>query len=174
VLFGERLRPHDIESTCSALLGISLDEGTSTEGGHSNHLRVINEVRRHGSIAAAVESGYVTEGAMATCVRRGVPFVLGGSIRDDGPLPDVLVNTADAADAMRALIPGVTVALMLPPRCMPSPSATACRRASRPSAWTSTRPSSRSWPIGAATRRTASSPTSDLPAPARQTLCGEA
>jgi hypothetical protein len=74
---------------------------------------VINEVRRHGSIAAAVEAGYITGGAMATCVRRGVPFVLGGSIRDDGPLPDVYVNTADAADAMRAHIPGVAVALML-------------------------------------------------------------
>lgn len=115
VLFaGNGFATHDIESNVlGTSLGISLDEGTSTEGGHSNHLRVINEVRRHGSIAAAVESGYVTGGAMAACVRRGVPFVLGGSIRDDGPLPDVLVNTADAADAMRALIPGVTVALML-------------------------------------------------------------
>lgn len=115
VLFaGNGFATHDIESNVlGTSLGISLDEGTSTEGGHSNHLRVINEVRRHGSIAAAVAAGYVTGGAMATCVRRGVPFVLGGSIRDDGPLPDVLVNTADAADAMRALIPGVTVALML-------------------------------------------------------------
>ena len=60
-------------------------------------------MRRHGSIAAAVESGYVSAGAMAACVRTGVPFVLGGSIRDDGPLPDVYVSTADAADAMRAL-----------------------------------------------------------------------
>jgi hypothetical protein len=92
---------------------VLLAEGTLTEGGHSNHLRVINEVRRHGSIAAAVEAGYVTGGAMAACVRRGVPFVLGGSIRDDGPLPDVYVNTAEAADAMRAHVPGVSVALML-------------------------------------------------------------
>jgi lysine-ketoglutarate reductase/saccharopine dehydrogenase-like protein (TIGR00300 family) len=115
VLFaGNGFATHDIESNVlGTSLGISLDEGTSTEGGHSNHLRVINEVRRLGSIAAAVESGYVTGGAMAACVRRGVPFVLGGSIRDDGPLPDVYVNTTDAADAMRALIPGVTVALML-------------------------------------------------------------
>lgn len=115
VLFaGNGFATHDIESNVlGTSLGISLDEGTPTEGGHSNHLRVINEVRRHGSIAAAVESGYVTGGAMAACVRRNVPFVLGGSIRDDGPLPDVHVNTADAADAMRALIPGVTVALML-------------------------------------------------------------
>jgi lysine-ketoglutarate reductase/saccharopine dehydrogenase-like protein (TIGR00300 family) len=115
VLFaGNGFATHDIESNVlGTSLGISVAEGTSTEGGHSNHLRVINEVRRHGSIAAAVESGYVTGGAMATCVRKGVPFVLGGSIRDDGPLPDVYTDTAAAADAMRALIPGVAVTLML-------------------------------------------------------------
>ncbi len=115
VLFaGNGFATHDIE--CNVLgtsLGVSVAEGLPTEGGHSNHLRVINEVRRHGSIADAVESGYVTGGAMAACVRRGVPFVLGGSIRDDGPLPDVYVNTAEAADAMRAHVPGVAVALML-------------------------------------------------------------
>jgi lysine-ketoglutarate reductase/saccharopine dehydrogenase-like protein (TIGR00300 family) len=115
VLFaGNGFATHDIESNVlGTSLGVLLAEGTLTEGGHSNHLRVINEVRRHGSIAAAVEAGYVTGGAMAACVRHGVPFVLGGSIRDDGPLPDVYVNTAEAADAMRALIPGVSVALML-------------------------------------------------------------
>jgi lysine-ketoglutarate reductase/saccharopine dehydrogenase-like protein (TIGR00300 family) len=115
VLFaGNGFATHDIESNVlGTSLGVLLAEGTLTEGGHSNHLRVINEVRRHGSIAAAVESGYVTAGAMAACVRKDVPFVLGGSIRDDGPLPDVYVNTAEAADAMRALIPGVSVALML-------------------------------------------------------------
>jgi lysine-ketoglutarate reductase/saccharopine dehydrogenase-like protein (TIGR00300 family) len=115
VLFaGNGFATHDIESNVlGTSLGISVAEGTSTEGGHSNHLRVINEVRRHGSIAAAVGAGYVTGGVMATCVRKGVPFVLGGSIRDDGPLPDVYTDTAAAADAMRELIPGVTVALML-------------------------------------------------------------
>ncbi len=115
VLFaGNGFATHDIESNVlGTSLGVLLAEGTLTEGGHSNHLRVINEVRRHGSIAAAVEAGYVTGGAMAACVRRGVPFVLGGSIRDDGPLPDVYMNTAEAADAMRALIPGVSIALML-------------------------------------------------------------
>jgi lysine-ketoglutarate reductase/saccharopine dehydrogenase-like protein (TIGR00300 family) len=115
VLFaGNGFATHDIESNVlGTSLGVSVAEGTSTEGGHSNHLRVINEVRRHGSIAAAVGAGYVTGGVMATCVRKGVPFVLGGSIRDDGPLPDVLTDTAAAADAMREQIPGVTVALML-------------------------------------------------------------
>jgi lysine-ketoglutarate reductase/saccharopine dehydrogenase-like protein (TIGR00300 family) len=115
VLFaGNGFATHDIESNVlGTSLGVSVDEGLAIEGGHSNHLRVINEVRRHGSIAAAVDAGYVTEGVMATCVRRAVPFVLGGSIRDDGPLPDVYTDTAEAADAMRAEIPGVTVALML-------------------------------------------------------------
>jgi lysine-ketoglutarate reductase/saccharopine dehydrogenase-like protein (TIGR00300 family) len=115
VLFaGNGFATHDIESNVlGTSLGISVAEGNPTEGGHSNHLRVINEVRRHGSIAAAVEAGYITGGTMATCVRQGVPFVLGGSIRDDGPLPDVHTDTAAAADAMRELIPGVGVALML-------------------------------------------------------------
>jgi lysine-ketoglutarate reductase/saccharopine dehydrogenase-like protein (TIGR00300 family) len=115
VLFaGNGFAAHDIESNVlGTSLGISVSEGTPTEGGHSNHLRVINEVRRYGSIAAAVEAGYVTSGVMATCVRTGTPFVLGGSIRDDGPLPDVFTDTAAAADAMRAQIPGVSVALML-------------------------------------------------------------
>ena len=115
VLFaGNGFATHDIESNVlGTSLGISVAEGTSMEGGHSNHLRVINEVRRHGSIAAAVDAGYITGGTMATCVRKGVPFVLGGSIRDDGPLPDVFTDTAAAADAMRELIPGVSVALML-------------------------------------------------------------
>jgi lysine-ketoglutarate reductase/saccharopine dehydrogenase-like protein (TIGR00300 family) len=115
VLFaGNGFATHDIESNVlGTSLGVSVAQGTATEGGHSNHLRVINEVRRHGSIAAAVDAGYVTDGVMATCVRKAVPFVLGGSIRDDGPLPDVYTDTAEAADAMRAEIPGVTVALML-------------------------------------------------------------
>ncbi|MGH9085895.1 MAG: TIGR00300 family protein [Acidimicrobiales bacterium] len=115
VLFaGNGFATHDIESNVlGTSLGVSVAEGVPTEGGHSNHLRVINEVRRHGSIAAAVESGYVTGGVMASCVRRSVPFVLGGSIRDDGPLPDVVTDTSAAADAMRVHVPGVAVALML-------------------------------------------------------------
>ncbi|MER3452350.1 MAG: TIGR00300 family protein, partial [Acidimicrobiia bacterium] len=115
VLFaGNGFAAHDIEAAVMGTsLGISIREGTPTEHGHANHLRVINEVRRHGSIAAAVEAGYVTGGVMYECVRRGVPFVLGGSVRDDGPLPDVITDVVEAADAMRAYIPGVAVALML-------------------------------------------------------------
>jgi lysine-ketoglutarate reductase/saccharopine dehydrogenase-like protein (TIGR00300 family) len=115
VLFaGNGFAAHDIESNVlGTSLGVLLEEGRPTEHGHSNHLRVINEVRRRGSIAAAVSDGYITGGVMYECVQRRVPFVLGGSVRDDGPLPDVYTDVVDAADAMRALVPGISVALML-------------------------------------------------------------
>jgi lysine-ketoglutarate reductase/saccharopine dehydrogenase-like protein (TIGR00300 family) len=111
---GNGFAAHDIESNVlGTSLGVLLHEGRPTEHGHSNHLRVINEVRRRGSIAAAVADGYLAGGVMYECVQRKVPFVLGGSVRDDGPLPDVYTDVVDAADAMRALLPGVSVALML-------------------------------------------------------------
>ena len=115
VLFaGNGFATHDIEANVMGTsLGVSVSEGVSAEGGHSNHLRVVNEVRRYGSIAAAVEAGYVDGGVMYECVTRGVPFVLGGSVRDDGPLPDVYTDVVEAADAMRYLLPGVSVAVML-------------------------------------------------------------
>lgn len=115
VLFaGNGFAAHDIEANVMGTsLGVSVREGTGSEGGHANHLRVINEVRRYGSIANAVEAGYIDGGVMYECVRSDVPFVLGGSVRDDGPLPDVYTNVVEAADAMRYLVPGVGVALML-------------------------------------------------------------
>jgi lysine-ketoglutarate reductase/saccharopine dehydrogenase-like protein (TIGR00300 family) len=115
VLFaGNGFAAHDLESNVMGTsLGVSVQEGTPAEGGHSNHLRVINEVRRYGSIAVAVDAGYIDGGVMYECVRRGVPFVLGGSVRDDGPLPDVYRDVVEAADAMRYLLPGVGVTLML-------------------------------------------------------------
>jgi lysine-ketoglutarate reductase/saccharopine dehydrogenase-like protein (TIGR00300 family) len=115
VLFaGNGFATHDLESSVlGTSLGVSVREGAPTEGGHANHLRVINEIRRFGSISAAVDAGYVTSGVMHDCVRAGLPFVLAGSLRDDGPLPDVMPNMIEAADAMRAVLPGVTVALML-------------------------------------------------------------
>ena len=114
VLFaGNGFAAHDLESNVlGTSLGVSVREGVAADGGHSNHLRVINEIRRYGSIAAAVDAGYIDGGVMYECVSRGVPFVLGGSVRDDGPLPDVYPNVVEAADAMRYLLPGVGVALM--------------------------------------------------------------
>ena len=115
VLFaGNGFATHDIEgAVLGTSLGVSLRQGVAAEHGHSNHLRVINEVRRFGSIAQAVHSGWLTSGVMYECVQGGVPFVLGGSVRDDGPLPDVITDTVAAADAMRAELEGVEVALML-------------------------------------------------------------
>ncbi len=102
---GNGFATHDLESNIlGTSLGVGVADGVPTEGGHANHVRVINEIRRHGSIAAAVEAGYVTGGVMHACVRAGVPFVLGGSIRDDGPLPDTMTDVAAAADAMRAQV----------------------------------------------------------------------
>jgi lysine-ketoglutarate reductase/saccharopine dehydrogenase-like protein (TIGR00300 family) len=115
VLFaGNGFATHDIESNLlGTSLGVSVTLGNAMEGGHANHLRVINEVRSAGSIAAVVDSGRLRGGVMYECVKRGVPFVLAGSIRDDGPLPDVIPNVVDAVDAMRAKLDGVRVALML-------------------------------------------------------------
>ena len=115
VLFaGNGFATHDIESNLlGTSLGVSVREGTSMEGGHSNHLRVISEVRRWGSIRAGVDRGLLRGGVMYECVQRGVPFVLGGSIRDDGPLPEVITDVIAAQDAMRAQLGGIRVALML-------------------------------------------------------------
>ncbi|MHB8295378.1 MAG: ornithine cyclodeaminase, nickel-pincer nucleotide-dependent [Acidimicrobiales bacterium] len=115
VLFaGNGFATHDIESNVlGTSLGVPVGGEDPPEGGHSNHLRVINEVRRYGSIKAAVEAGYLEGGVMFECVRRGAPFLLAGSLRDDGPLPDVVTDTVEAADAMRYLLPGVEVVLML-------------------------------------------------------------
>jgi lysine-ketoglutarate reductase/saccharopine dehydrogenase-like protein (TIGR00300 family) len=115
VLFaGNGFATHDIESNVlGTSLGVSLGEGVLAEHGHSNHLRIINEVRRFGSIAGAVEAGWLRAGVLYECVRAGVPFVLGGSVRDDGPLPDVISDTVAAADAMRGLLDDVDVAVML-------------------------------------------------------------
>ena len=70
-------------------------------------------MRRYGSIAACVEAGWLRSGVLYECVVAGVPFVLGGSVRDDGPLPDVYSDVLEAADAMRDLLDGVDLALML-------------------------------------------------------------
>jgi len=111
---GNGFATHDLESNVlGTSLGVGVADGVPVEGGHANHVRVINELRRHGSIAAAVQAGYVTGGVMHACVTAGVPFVLAGSVRDDGPLPDTTTDVVVAADAMREHVAGVQVALML-------------------------------------------------------------
>ena len=70
-------------------------------GGHEHHLRAINRIRRCGSHPAAVEQGVLTCGLMYTLIRTRTPFVLAGTIRDDGPLPDVITDVMEAQQAMR-------------------------------------------------------------------------
>lgn len=115
VLFaGNALATHDIEqSFYGTSLGVSLEKGLPTSEGHEHHLRTINAIRRIGGIAKAVECGRLTSGIMFECVKHGVPFVLAGSIRDDGPLPEVITDSLVAQDAMRALLPGVGFCLMV-------------------------------------------------------------
>src|ERR1700682_996230 len=106
VLFaGNALAAHDIESSLyGTSLGISLESGLVMEHGHEHHIRAINEIRRAGSIAAAVESGVLTEGVMYEAVKAGVNCVLAESIRDDGPLPDVITDVIVAQKLMRKVI----------------------------------------------------------------------
>lgn len=115
ILFaGNALATHDIEqSFYGTSLGISMEHGLSTEEGHEHHLRSINRIRRLGSIRAAVEQGVLTSGVMYECIQHNLPFVLAGSIRDDGPLPDVITDTLAAQARMRELVQGVTFCLMI-------------------------------------------------------------
>jgi lysine-ketoglutarate reductase/saccharopine dehydrogenase-like protein (TIGR00300 family) len=115
VLFaGNALAAHDIESNMfGTSLGVSLKSGTAVEHGHEHHLRAINRIRAAGSIAKAVKKRIIRDGVMYACVKKSVPYVLSGSIRDDGPLPDVYTDMPEAQDAMRALLPGVGLALMV-------------------------------------------------------------
>ncbi|MBL8985582.1 MAG: hypothetical protein JNJ80_04900 [Gemmatimonadetes bacterium] len=101
VLIGNAVAVHDIEA---AIFGTTLgmtSTGQAAESGHGLHMRAINRIRAHGSIEAAVAAGTVGNGIMHALVTRGVPYVLAGSIRDDGPLPEVLTDTTAAQDAMR-------------------------------------------------------------------------
>jgi lysine-ketoglutarate reductase/saccharopine dehydrogenase-like protein (TIGR00300 family) len=115
ILFaGNALAAHDIESNMlGTSLGVDVATGAGSPHGHTHHLRAINRVRRAGSIARAVEEGLITGGAMYACVKRGVPFVLCGSIRDDGPLPDVITDVVKSTDTMRQYTAGVGVCLMV-------------------------------------------------------------
>jgi lysine-ketoglutarate reductase/saccharopine dehydrogenase-like protein (TIGR00300 family) len=115
VLFaGNALAAHDIEQALfGTSLGMSLEHGIPVEEGHEHHLRAINAIRRIGGIRQAVERGLLSTGILHACVRRGVDVVLAGSIRDDGPLPDVITDAVRAQDAMREKIQGVTVAIMI-------------------------------------------------------------
>jgi len=112
-LGGNAIAVHDLEA---ALFGTTLGmtaEGESVAYGHGLHMRAINAIRRAGSIDEAVRSGLVTNGIMHALVRHGVPYVLAGSIRDDGPLPGVITDVLAAQDAMREQTTRATFAVLV-------------------------------------------------------------
>lgn len=114
VLAGNALATHDLEA---AYLGTALGQNIYTQesqpNGHYNHLDTINRVKLHGSIPAFLEQEGIHDGIIYTCEKRGVPYVLAGSIRDDGPLPPVVGNVYDAQDAMRNQIRGATTVICM-------------------------------------------------------------
>ena len=115
VLFaGNALATHDIESSLfGTSLGIDLAAGKGVEHGHEHHIRAINQIRKAGSIAAAVDQGVLSAGVMHAMVKNNKRFVLVGSVRDDGPLPDVYTDVIVGQRAMRAELPGVGFAIMV-------------------------------------------------------------
>ena len=115
VLFaGNALATHDVEAALlGTSLGVNLESGLPIESGHEHHMRAINRVRAAGSIRALVESGEIRSGVMKSCLDHGVAVVLAGSVRDDGPLPEVITDMVQAQEAMRKEIPGVRLCLML-------------------------------------------------------------
>jgi lysine-ketoglutarate reductase/saccharopine dehydrogenase-like protein (TIGR00300 family) len=114
LLAGNALGVHDIEA---ALLGTSLGvrqtDGRQEEHGHRNHMRAINAIYHAGSIAKAVETGRLKSGVMYQCVKAGVPFVLAGSLRDDGPLPETITDMNRAQDAYAEQLKGAGLVLCL-------------------------------------------------------------
>jgi lysine-ketoglutarate reductase/saccharopine dehydrogenase-like protein (TIGR00300 family) len=128
LLAGNALAVHDVEQALfGTSLGVDLDTGKAIEGGHRNHMRAINTICRAGGLRAAVDQGVLTSGVMYECIRHGVDYVLAGSIRDDGPLPDTLMDLREAQDryaealervglvlALSTMLHGIGVGNMLP------------------------------------------------------------
>jgi lysine-ketoglutarate reductase/saccharopine dehydrogenase-like protein (TIGR00300 family) len=115
VIFGgNAVATHDIEvALYGTSLGISMTEGAPVPGGHEHHLRAINTIRACGGIAAAVDQGVLTSGLMYTLIKTGTPFVLAGSLRDDGPMPEVITDVLTAQRAMRVYAQQAGACLML-------------------------------------------------------------
>ncbi|GAB4562092.1 MAG: TIGR00300 family protein [Anaerolineae bacterium] len=115
VLFGgNAIAVHDVESQLlGTSLGIDLKSGLPVPGGHQNHMRAINAIRRVGSLEKAVEIGLLRSGVMYEAIRNHVKMVLAGSVRDDGPMPGVITDVIEAQRQMRAALEGVEMAIMV-------------------------------------------------------------
>jgi lysine-ketoglutarate reductase/saccharopine dehydrogenase-like protein (TIGR00300 family) len=114
LLSGNALGVHDVEAALfGTSLGIRLSDGRQEEHGHRNHMRAINAIYHAGSVRNAVESGCLTSGVLYECVKAGIPFVLAGSLRDDGPLPDTITDMNEAQDAYARELKGAGLVLCL-------------------------------------------------------------
>jgi len=115
VLFaGNALAVHDVEAALfGTALGVNVESGEPSEHGHEHHMRAINRVRAAGGLKAMVESGQLKSGVMRSAIEHGIDYVLAGSVRDDGPLPDVITDMVQAQQRMRESLKGVRMALML-------------------------------------------------------------
>jgi len=111
---GNALATHDIEQALfGTSLGVKLESGDIVEAGHEHHLRAINRIRRLGGIQRAIDQQVLTRGIMFECARRGVDVLLAGSIRDDGPLPEVITDALEAQREMRERVRDVSFCLMI-------------------------------------------------------------
>lgn len=115
VLFaGNALATHDMEQALyGTSLGVSFEHGLPTDEGHEHHLRTINSIRRHGGIRQTIAAGLLKSGIMYEAIKAEIPVVLCGSIRDDGPLPEVITDALVAQDVMRSHLPGTGFCLMV-------------------------------------------------------------
>jgi lysine-ketoglutarate reductase/saccharopine dehydrogenase-like protein (TIGR00300 family) len=114
LLAGNALAVHDVEQALfGTSLGVDLNTGKAIEGGHRHHMRAINTIARAGGLKQAVEQGVLTSGVMYECIRHEVDYVLAGSIRDDGPLPDTIMDLRDAQDQYAAALENVRLVLAL-------------------------------------------------------------
>jgi lysine-ketoglutarate reductase/saccharopine dehydrogenase-like protein (TIGR00300 family) len=114
IFAGNALATHDIEvDQFGTSLGVNVKTGEVVAHGHTHHMRAINRINRSGSIKDAVEDGTLKSGIMYECVKNDVPFVLAGSIRDDGPLPDVITDTVESQTLMRKYTQEIDMVIMI-------------------------------------------------------------
>ncbi|MEQ8762727.1 MAG: TIGR00300 family protein [Planctomycetota bacterium] len=114
LLAGNALAVHDVERALfGTSLGVQVETGLPMPEGHRHHMKAINRVRHSGSLSAAVRDGWLTSGVMHACVTREVPYVLAGSLRDDGPLPDVITDIVEAQDAYASELAGAELVILL-------------------------------------------------------------
>jgi lysine-ketoglutarate reductase/saccharopine dehydrogenase-like protein (TIGR00300 family) len=114
VLAGNALAVHDVEyATLGTSLGMKVKDGTLAVRGHRNHMDAINSVFKAGSLKKMVQQKKLTRGIMYECVKKNIPFVLAGSLRDDGPLPDVITDIAEAQREYKKVLKDASMVIMV-------------------------------------------------------------